>query len=62
MHLPRLIVELDLPEQFDIFGILGVDDLFILLPVVAHHIAAVRQPVGCPGAAAKKNQDRQNNN
>src|SRR5207245_2828994 len=58
MHLARLVVELDLPEQPDVLGVGRVDDVFVLLPVAAYYVATVGQPVAARGDDDKQQKRR----
>ena len=46
VHLPRLVVQLDLPQQLHVLDVVLVQDRFVALPCGALRIAAVGQPVG----------------
>src|SRR5215471_9307061 len=51
MHLPRFVIELELPQELGVFDIVQGEDLLVLLPGGPHGVAAVGQPVGAEGAA-----------
>lgn len=59
MHLARLVVELQLPEQRHVFNGGWGEDLLILLPVRTLGIPTVREPVGSltQGATERDKKD-----
>jgi len=46
MHFLRLIIQLDLPEDFQILDVVFREDLLILLPVGPFRTASIGRPVG----------------
>ena len=52
VHLPRLVVELHLPQQLHLADVGLCQDGFVLLPGGSLRVAAVGQPVRAPGRRA----------
>src|SRR5947207_1426223 len=59
MHDLGLVIQFELPEQLDVLGIRGGENLLILLPGGALRVAAIGQPVGAPGGRAKRHFSHQ---
>src|SRR5579884_1920844 len=60
MHLARLVIEFQLPENLQALHVVLCQDVFIGLKVGAEHVAAVRKPVGGGNqTAAAKGAERE---